>query len=356
MRFNLQPIVSLASITFLCAGAARFASAAQDQEAGRRMLVHEAVIEAPVERVWAAFTTSEGFRQWAAPKAEIDFRIGGEIRAAYHPESNLCDERTIVHRILSYDPHRMLSIRNVQAPAGFVGAELFQQTWSVIFFTPVDANRTLVRMEGVNYGEGEDWDTVYNFFQRGNAYSLQMLQAAMRAPAGDAEGPAYADPAPDLLPIEVEVTVNAVRGEVWQLWTTQEGVASFFAPNGKVERRLDGPFELYFLPDAPEGQRGSEGCRFLTYSPLRMVSLSWNAPPHLPFARQHHTWLVIWFDVADEEGKARVRLKHMGFAERVAEFPDHAEEFAKAREYFARAWPRVLESLRQRCEADDTPR
>ncbi len=327
-------------------------------DAPSRTLVHQAVIDAPVQDVWWAFTTAEGFSMWAAPKVEVDFRIGGEIRSSYNVESNLADEHAIVNRILSYEPQRMLSIQNVQAPSGFKHAELFHQTWSVIEFEPLNEQQTRVHMTGHNYGYGPAWDVVHAHFEQGNAYVLQRLQQVMAARSAEPAKDDHAHvetPRASLKPVECDVLISATREQVWQAWTTDEGIQLFFAPDSKVELTISGPFEMYFAPEAPEGQRGSEGCRILTYSPQRMLSFSWNAPPSLPNARQHHTWIVLWLDddaaAADADSpsspRTRVRLKQMGFAELAAAHPEHAAEFEQARDYFNRVWPHVLTSLQR---------
>jgi uncharacterized protein YndB with AHSA1/START domain len=141
-----------------------------------RTLEHEATVDAPVADVWDAFTTNEGFESWAVAHAEIDLRVGGDMRTSYNPQSTLHDEHTIVNRILSLEPQRMLSIRNVQAPAGFKNAELFQGCWTVIYFEPIAPDRTHVRIAGMGYGEGPGWDDIYNKFKWGNGYTLQKLQ------------------------------------------------------------------------------------------------------------------------------------------------------------------------------------
>ena len=145
--------------------------------------------------------------------------------------------------------------------------------------------------------------------------------------------------------IDAEIIVDAKRSEAWRLWTTNVGIRAFFAPDSNVELRIGGPFEIYFLPDAPEGEKGSEGCRILSYSPETMLSFSWNAPTHMPTAREHHTWVVITFEEIAEQ-QTRVRLQHLGFAELAERFPEHAGEFKEAREYFNRAWPYVLGSMK----------
>jgi uncharacterized protein YndB with AHSA1/START domain len=171
--------------------------------------------------------------------------------------------------------------------------------------------------------------------------------AGTEAQAAAAETPgaeAYA-------PIVVEMVVPASPAEVWAAWTTNEGIRSFFAPGSNVELKIGGPFEIYFAPDAPPGSRGADDCRILSYLPNEMLSFSWNAPPYYPKARAAgHTWVVLQFKPV-ENGHTHVRLTHLGWTERAAEFAEIAPEFAKVRAYFAKTWPRVLANLRQRFES-----
>jgi uncharacterized protein YndB with AHSA1/START domain len=181
-----------------------------------RTLEHEAIIDAPVADVWDAFTTKEGAESWVVAQAEIDLRIGGDMRTSYNPQSNLHDEFTIINRIISFEPQRMLSIQNVQAPTGFKHPELFQQTWSVLSFKPVTPQRTQVRVVGLNYGEGPEWDVVYNHFKGGNAYVLEKLKQRFAPPADASKTTAAAfTSSPELAPLSRFVGGQWVIDSPW---------------------------------------------------------------------------------------------------------------------------------------------
>lgn len=55
----------------------------------------EVEIDAGIDVVWKAFTTTEGIQSWMAPLANIDLTIGGNMRAKYNPKGKLGDETTI---------------------------------------------------------------------------------------------------------------------------------------------------------------------------------------------------------------------------------------------------------------------
>ncbi len=129
--------------------------------------------------------------------------------------------------------------------------------------------------------------------------------------------------------------VNASPKACWEKWTTSEGVGSFLTKNNTVELRIGGPFEVYFATQLPEGRRGSEGCKILSYLPERMLSFEWNAPPTFPEVREKRSRVVVMFDEVD--GGTRVELTHLGFGS--------GTQWDQVHEYFTQAWPRVMDSF-----------
>ena len=128
---------------------------------------------------------------------------------------------------------------------------------------------------------------------------------------------------------------------LWALWATEQGLKRWLVSSCRVEARIGGPYELYFQPDAPEGQRGGEGCRVLSFLPGRMLSFTWNAPPHLARTRDQRTWVVL--ELAPAEGGARLTLTHTGWPERAWSAP--GSQWPETFAYFEAAWSRVLEAL-----------
>ena len=133
--------------------------------------------------------------------------------------------------------------------------------------------------------------------------------------------------------ILAEITVPAAVEVVWQAWTTTAGVTSFFAPGGRVELRPGGPYEIYFAPDAPAGQRGAEGTQVLTFTAPRMLAVTWNNPPSLAPIRPQMTHLQLWFDPLENQ-RARLTLKHSGWGP--------GEIWDQALAYFDRAWKQIV--------------
>ncbi|MGD2144340.1 MAG: SRPBCC domain-containing protein [Anaerolineae bacterium] len=140
--------------------------------------------------------------------------------------------------------------------------------------------------------------------------------------------------------IRAEVIVDATVDEVWDAWTTEAGIRSFFAPACNVELRVGGPYEILFNPDAPPGERGAEGMRVLAFQPKKMLAFTWNAPPHLSEVRGQLTHVLIRLQQC-EKGRTLVTLTHSGWGE--------GGQWDEAFEYFERAWGHiVLPRLRHR--------
>ena len=114
------------------------------------------------------------------------------------------------------------------------------------------------------------------------------------------------------LTIRKVVIIPASVDDVWKSWTTKEGVITFFAPKASVELAVGGDYEMYFDPKKPEGQRGSEWCKILSFVPGEMLSFTWNAPPSMPEVRKERTWVVLFFRTL-KGNKTQVNLLHVGW-------------------------------------------
>lgn len=160
----------------LIAGFAMLGAALLARDAGAEPLVNEAIINAPAAEVWRMFTTKEGMESWMVAQVDIDLRVGGLIRTRYARDGALGDDRTIVHRIISFEPERMLSMQVRQPPADFPFRSSVRDMWTVVYFQPLGADMTNVRIVGLGFEENEESKEMREFFARGNARTLEQLQ------------------------------------------------------------------------------------------------------------------------------------------------------------------------------------
>lgn len=65
--------------------------------------------------------------------------------------------------------------------------------------------------------------------------------------------------------ITEKITVKANVDDVWKAWTTTEGIKSFFAPDAKVELKVDGPFQVYINPFAEPGMKGADDMKIIGF-------------------------------------------------------------------------------------------
>jgi uncharacterized protein YndB with AHSA1/START domain len=146
-----------------------------------------------------------------------------------------------------------------------------------------------------------------------------------------------AEPRPE--PVVLSVTVPAPPAEVWETLTTADGARTFFAEDALVEPNIGGRYEIYFSPDAPPGLKGSEGAHILALEPMSRLAFSWNAPASFGPLRPQLTTVEIELSPLAAAGTS-ITLTHSGWG--------RGPGWQKVRDYFASAWPVVLERLRHR--------
>jgi uncharacterized protein YndB with AHSA1/START domain/uncharacterized protein YciI len=142
--------------------------------------------------------------------------------------------------------------------------------------------------------------------------------------------------------LHVEVVAKGTPSEIWPMWTTNEGLRSFFAEDCNVELRPGGPFEIYFSKTEPYGQRGSEDCKVLSYLPNRLLSFEWNAPPKFGEIRDIRTIINVQLTPVGSDS-TRVTLDQLGWGT--------GDNWDSLHDYFDKAWHFVLENLKKTVES-----
>jgi uncharacterized protein YndB with AHSA1/START domain len=137
--------------------------------------------------------------------------------------------------------------------------------------------------------------------------------------------------------------VNCSLDTAWWKWTTHEGLKTFFGGDNHMELKVGGPFEIHIDPSAPDGSKGSEGSKVLSYLPKQMLSFSWSAPPYYPTVRNHphKSWLVLYFRETEDQ-KTEIELHHYGWLE--------GDDWDQVHNYFDKAWSAVLSWMQKSCE------
>ncbi len=139
-------------------------------------LVSVGVIDAPIDAVWAAFTTKEGQESWNVAHAQIELKVGGKMLTHYDPKGQIGDPNTIENIILSFEPKRMLSIQVGKPPEKFPFKDAITKVWTVIRFEEAGSGRTRLIVTGLGYGDDDESQKLRGFFEKGNAYTIKKLQ------------------------------------------------------------------------------------------------------------------------------------------------------------------------------------
>ena len=141
--------------------------------------------------------------------------------------------------------------------------------------------------------------------------------------------------------LRAELVLPMPVNAVWDLWTTEAGLRSFFSPAATVDLKVDGLYEILFSPNEPPGKRGAEGLRIMVVEPPKRFVFTWNAPETMPSIRAQRTIVEIRLEPAPEG--TRMTFTHSGWGS--------GTEWDQAYDYFDKAWGGfVLPSLAHRAQ------
>ena len=132
------------------------------RELSEKAIKLEIVLNAPVERVWKAWTTRDGIRSFFAPDCDIDLRVLGKYDILFAPDAPAGLRGAENNLILAIQEGKLLSF-TWDAPPLFPSIRK-QRTSVVIRLTQLDPNKTKLSLTQTGWGDGEEWDKVYDYF------------------------------------------------------------------------------------------------------------------------------------------------------------------------------------------------
>lgn len=138
-----------------------------ETDADDLVLIQEVIINAPVDDVWQAYTTSEGWTAWVAPRAEVDLRLGGTILTSY--EGEIGGAATNRLEIVNYVPRRLLSLKPDYSPNWpDVMKNDGDRLINVVVFETQSDEVTIVKSYGIGYKDAPEYDELMGFFIQAN--------------------------------------------------------------------------------------------------------------------------------------------------------------------------------------------
>lgn len=152
----------------------------ETNSAGERTLIEEVYVDAPVARVWRAYTTSAGMQAWGAPVVEVDLRAGGTIKSNYDPAAKIGDPGTNTLHIVNWVPERLLTLRaDLTDNWPEVMRKDAGKLMNIVVFEALGPERTKIESYGVGYGDAPEYEQLLGFFAEANAGLYRRLKQAL---------------------------------------------------------------------------------------------------------------------------------------------------------------------------------
>jgi uncharacterized protein YndB with AHSA1/START domain len=307
--------------------------------------------EMPPDGVFELWTTVAGANRFFAPAADIGSKVGDPYVIIFDPEGDPegANHGTQGAKIRSLDPGKHLAFGWTFPPFGpEFNTEPFP-TWVEIMVEPFAGNPSHSTVHFAHHGFPTDpaWDEVFTTFSDSNwPLVLNRFLVFCR----DGISPAWGDSQGDAIDnvLLKERSINAPVGEVWRAWTTKEGLEAFLCEQATVELRPGGSYEVLFAVEAPEGQRGSEGCQVVDIIPEKRLTFTWNSPPSLPEVRNQRTNVIVELTASEDGLQTSVRLLSIGWGT--------GEQWQASYRYFEAAWSTVFDWLEASFENGRTPK
>jgi uncharacterized protein YndB with AHSA1/START domain len=127
-----------------------------------RAVVAEVVVNAGVDKVWEAWTTTGGIESFFAPGCKIELRVAGAYEIYFNPAAPAGQRGGEGNVILAVQPQKMLAF-TWNAPPHLPNVRQ-QHTSVVVRFKDLGSGQTKVTLTETGWGEGEEWDQAFTYF------------------------------------------------------------------------------------------------------------------------------------------------------------------------------------------------
>ncbi len=145
-------------------------------QSGEKVLRLELMIPVDQESAWQLFSKDELLEKWIAPLAHIELKTGGYLITNYDKTKPLSDSSSIRLKIANYIEKELLTLQiklNDAFPKSVQNDDANLQ--ELIQFVYVGPQQTKIVSSMVGWGQGEDWNRIYDFFVKGNIWTYEQL-------------------------------------------------------------------------------------------------------------------------------------------------------------------------------------
>jgi len=168
-------LIAASLLTMIVAGA----GASSAGGVSERILRKEIAIRAPLEKVWNAWTTVEGLAP-VSKESRIELRVGGPYEWFLDLEP---DENGLRggegSRVLAFLPGEMLAFDWTFPPSIPSLRVAGEKTQVVVQFDEPISGEVRIRFSQLGWGDGEDWDRGYAYFDEAWAWVLQRMKESL---------------------------------------------------------------------------------------------------------------------------------------------------------------------------------
>ena len=170
-------IIDLQSTQLLAASLLAVSLSAQALPDGEeRILRKEILIRAPLNAVWHAWTTEEGLSS-VSQKSNVELKVGGPFELFLQLDPDERGRRGAEgSKILAFLPQEMLAFDWTFPPSIPSLRYSGKKTQVIIRLEDLGSGEIRVRLAQTTWGQGEDWDAGYAYFDKGWEVVLERLK------------------------------------------------------------------------------------------------------------------------------------------------------------------------------------
>lgn len=129
-----------------------------------RELRGDAIVDAPIDDVWRAWTTDDGVRTFFASDSRVDARPKGPYEIYFDADQSTGLRGSEDMIVLAVQPPHLLSFTWNAPPR--LPAMRGQLTHVTVRLADLGQGRTRVTLTHDGWGEGGEWDEAYEYFRR----------------------------------------------------------------------------------------------------------------------------------------------------------------------------------------------
>ena len=145
------------------------------QKISEKQLFKKVKVNLSAKKVWQKWSTHDGLKTFFGEDNKIDLRPGGEYEIYFKSDATEGSRGSEGCTVLSFIPNEMLSFTWVAPPTFKALRESGYKTWVVVQFLELTPRQTEVTITHLGWPEGEEWNPVYEYFDKAWEYVLNQL-------------------------------------------------------------------------------------------------------------------------------------------------------------------------------------